>query len=126
MRQSIKIDRELEKVKKLLEAQGLDTSALDEVKQSVPEEVENEADAVLLYIDTAGKHFTEKACPQCGKRFATTNPKIVGRCSNACRAASLREVGIVWNPYKSAKERWGRYVPLTVPPEALDIIKIEA
>lgn len=122
MKASIKAERELAKTKALLQSLGLDTTELEAVAKDVPEDVEVEADAVLLYIDTNGKHFVEKKCGYCERVFATTAPHVVGRCSNSCRAASLKEVGVVWNPYKTPKERWGRYVPQVVPPEALEVL----
>src|SRR5690606_3688420 len=47
-----------------------------------------------------------------------TNYRGVGYCSDAHRARALREVGIEWNPHKTAEERWGGEPPLVIPPEA--------
>jgi len=122
MKKEIKVQRAAQKAADLLASMGI-TLDLDLTALDVSEEVEIEADAVLLYYDFKGKHFTEKTCGYCNKVFATTNPRIVGRCSNACRAASLKDIGVVWNPYKSTRERWGNEYPLTLSPDALEAVK---
>lgn len=121
MKQSIKVQRELAKVKERLAALGLEFEADPTV--NIPEDVENEADAVLLYFDLLGRGFAEKECKECSRMFATTNPKIVGCCSNDCRAAGLRKIGINWNPYKGNRERWGNTMPLNISPDALAAVK---
>jgi len=118
VKQSIKVQRELEKVAALLASQGISFDAAA-VNATVPEDVETEADAVLLYIDLLGREFTEKECKECKRTFATTNPRIVGCCSNECRALGLQKLGIAWNPYKGNRERWGNQMPLNISPDAL-------
>ena len=108
--------------------------------QEVRTELENEqslddksieAEAVLLYFNTKGAGFKNLKCPSCGLIFAYkySIPKHKMCCSNECRKAELKKIGIVWNPNKTPEERWGMThsqkgsIPLIVPPSALTVLQ---
>lgn len=55
------------------------------------------------------------------------NSLIGFKCSNACRALALKEIGITWSPHKRPEERWVSNMskgelPLVVPPPAYEIM----
>lgn len=78
-----------------------------------------EAESVIAYIDTRGKHFKDRDCKECGQKFAHTLT-AVAFCSNVCRAKDLARRGIAWNIYgKTDVERWGGRIPKVLSPEGL-------
>lgn len=82
-----------------------------------------EAQAILIFLEHPDQ-FILKECDQCGGSFLT-NYKFVAVCSHKCRVKSLRKVGIEWNPYRTAEERWRRtQIPVgyTIPPQALAVL----
>lgn len=80
-----------------------------------------EADATLIYFETP-ENFRELECKRCGHMFAV-NMASVAYCSDHCRQATLADIGIEWDMAKSPNERWGRHIPLVVPPAALTLIE---
>lgn len=104
--------------KKIAESMGLtlelpDTTTLEAARR--------EADSVLLYIENPNA-FREAECRECRRYFAT-NYGSVACCSDNCRRAGLRKIGIEWNPTKTQAERWAGNIPLVVPPDALPLAK---
>lgn len=81
------------------------------------ETARREADATILFLENP-KGFRQATCKQCSRQFAT-NYGSVAMCSDQCRIQWLRNIGIEWDRTKKQEERWGRVVPLTVPPDAL-------
>ena len=79
------------------------------------------ADATLVYFQTP-EFFREVDCKRCGHKFAV-NMASVAYCSDDCRKHSLADIGIEWDPTKKPQERWGRHVPLVVPPQALELVQ---
>lgn len=86
-----------------------------------PDDKSREADAVIAYV-ARPQDFKHKACINCGGMFATNQPSV-GMCSDSCRVRHLERKGIQWDPHKKQTERWGYVLPLTVPVEALDVIR---
>jgi len=82
-----------------------------------------EAQAVLLFLEHPDK-FMSKFCDKCHQIFMTSY-QFVSVCSSKCRIAALADVGIDWNPMRTADERWKRAqipVDYTIPPDALAIL----
>jgi len=82
-----------------------------------------QAQAIHLFLEKPSA-FAIKECGNCGGSFLTTY-KYVSDCSNSCRVKSLRKIGIEWNPYRTADERWRRAkipVEYSIPPEALKVL----
>jgi hypothetical protein len=101
--------------------------SLEEVQaQRVKEEKDSkarEAQAVLLFLEKPDKFIT-KMCTQCSRLFLTSY-QFVSLCSSKCRIAALAEVGIDWNPIRTADERWRRAqipVDYTIPPDAVEVL----
>lgn len=82
-----------------------------------------EAASVLSYFDMHEKFKTE-VCRSCGLEFAFSYYlTAVKCCSIPCMDASLKKIGLSWNPDAPLERRWGRYVPAIVPPVPQAIIK---
>lgn len=82
-----------------------------------------EAQAVHLFLERPDA-FISKTCQECLQVFLTTY-KFVSVCSTMCMTKSLEKVGIDWNPFRTAEERWKRAsipIPYTIPPQALKIL----
>lgn len=82
-----------------------------------------EAQAILLFLEHPDK-FISKFCDKCHQIFMTSY-QFVSVCSSKCRIAALADVGIDWNPMRTADERWKRAqipVDYTIPPDALAIL----
>lgn len=81
------------------------------------------AQAVISYYDTRGRDFHHAMCGECGLRFAYAYPvHTVKYCSIPCIAKSLEARGLRWNPERTLAERYGRYAPAVVPPQALSLM----
>ncbi len=113
-------------------ALGIDLSGIDLPSHALdtPDDVELEAEAVLLYFDLKGKGFTHQTCPVCTQEFAYkySIPMTGMRCSNRCRRIDLEARGIKWTPGKPLEARWAKgdmsgTLPLIVPPEGLSAIR---
>lgn len=124
--------KESTKRKKALETLallGISTEILANVSVETSQESISNAEAVLAYADRRGKGFHDITCKRCGRIFSV-DMNHVSYCSNSCRAAALKEIGILWDPSKRDSERWqtdrpwGR-VPLVVPPDALPLIEVQ-
>ncbi len=102
------------KLAKLLDIPMPDISKPEQENRS------REAEAVLAYASGMGG-FIRRQCKECNRMFAHTRASIA-YCSDTCRAAGLERIGIKWNWLKPANERWGKFEPLVVPPEALAIL----
>lgn len=115
---------------------GVSKEEIDKLKEQaklIPSSDESalEAEAVLLYFRTKGKEFRKQKCPECNRTFAHKYyiPTKNFMCSNECRRAFLKRIGIEWNPSKSPEERWGMSgaskgtIPLIVPPTAYEIVE---
>lgn len=79
------------------------------------------ADATLIYFETP-EYFREVECKRCGHKFAV-NMASVAYCSDDCRKKSLADIGIEWDSSKPPAMRWGRHIPLVVPPQALALVQ---
>lgn len=91
-----------------------------ENKLETEEDLLKEAQSVVYYFRARGKGFIEKQCMSCGELFTYQHTyEGVQYCSIPCMDAALREIGLQWNPGKPARQRWGRYIPAVVPPQAL-------
>lgn len=98
-------------------------------QHEVKEAISREAEAVLLHLRKTDT-LIQKICLQCHLPFAT-NYVYVGRCSDECLKASLADLGIDWNPEKTAEERWsGREgvdanseIPAILRPETVAFLK---
>ena len=93
------------------------------------EDHSREAEAVLAYTSNP-KDYKTVACKRCNRDFAV-NRGNVAYCSDTCRAADLKDLGIEWSPGKSAADRWKWneyatkvYEPLVVGPEALAVANV--
>ena len=117
----MKADKIEERLAKLL---GLEDK-LEELKprEATAEEktASHEAEAVISFLRDPDR-FKIKTCGQCENTFAVDYPSV-GFCSDRCRKVHLHELGIEWDPSKSPYERWQGRVPLTVPPQALEIVQ---
>lgn len=83
-----------------------------------------EAAAVLKYFEDKGTDFFEQVCKKCGKTYAYKwRYRGVAYCSIQCMKDALEEIGMRWDHGKPPHERWGRTIPVLVPPEALEILK---
>lgn len=83
-----------------------------------------EATAVANFYYSTDKEWYSKKCSTCGKEFFFSwTSKGVGYCSIACAQKALEAIGLTWNPNKTAKERWGRFIPAVVPPEAVKLVQ---
>lgn len=112
----------------LLAAAGVDADKLavftDETIVHEPSFTKSlEAEGILLTLMSDRLPVKAKACKYCGEIFAT-NYAYVGYCSDTCRAKALAEIGIHWNPHKSAEQHWGseplpKQIPSVIGPEAL-------
>ena len=85
------------------------------------ETARREADALILYRENR-QSFREVRCKQCYRQFAV-DYQSVAMCSDKCRIAFLRNIGIEWNPLKSQSERWAGRIPLTLQPDAFALAK---
>lgn len=98
------------------------------VKIQLPQETTadlmREAQSVLNYFESRGETFYYKTCKTCKEQFAYAwNVSSIAYCGIFCMAIALQEIGIEWDNTKPPAERWGRYVPAVVPPEALSILQ---
>jgi hypothetical protein len=118
LRPDKKQERLLEKIAAYL---GKDKEELPSVPVETKTSRSNEADALLDFIQNP-KQYLVKNCKRCGEAFST-NYRAVAFCSDLCRAKSLEQIGIQWNPYKTATERWGGVPPLIVPPAAIRVLR---
>jgi hypothetical protein len=82
-----------------------------------------EAQAVISYFDTKGRDFHHETCRQCGLEFAYAYPvHTVKYCSIPCISQALIDRGLRWNPERTLSERYGRWAPAVVPPQALSLM----
>lgn len=82
-----------------------------------------EAQAVHLFLEKPDA-FKSKVCQECFGVFLTTY-QYVSVCSMNCMIKSLEKIGIDWNPFRTAEERWKRAsIPIgyQIPPQALKIL----
>lgn len=130
-RQEIKDARVAAKLAALLQDLGasVKTASHDEYKEAAKENRRRrpsadgrDAEAVLkcLFLPAA---YTFKQCKRCGETFGT-NYRSVAYCSDNCRAKTLAQAGIEWDPTKREEERWGgsavpREAPSIIPPAAV-------
>jgi hypothetical protein len=97
------------------------------VDQLEADNTSREMEAVLAYYDTP-RGFIERRCLFCERLFAVNRANI-GYCSDDCRKKALAERGLIIANYpaRTPAERWatqtGGPEPLTVPPEALQLIQ---
>lgn len=110
--------------KRLAKLLGLE----DKLEELTPKEptaeekvASHEAEAVLRFMYDPDR-FTTRSCKNCELSFTVDYP-CVAYCSDRCRKVALHEIGIEWDPTKSPYERWQGTVPLTVPPQALEIVE---
>lgn len=83
-----------------------------------------EATAVANFYYSTDKEWYSKKCSTCGEEFFFSwTSKGVGYCSISCAKKALEAIGLTWNPNKTAKERWGKYIPAVVPPEAAKLVQ---
>ena len=113
-----KEERQREKLAALL---GIEAPKTD--SRVVAQEKSMEAEAALEYYEHP-RSFTEKDCKTCNRTFATRGAPVA-YCSDHCRAKAFEErMGVKWQPFRDPKDRWGFLgEPLTVPPEALAVVK---
>ena len=119
MKQQKKTERAVKGLQNLLAQLGVDQTVITEAVKNVPltpQDLSMHAEAVLLSLQQPA-HFMSKKCKFCGEYFGT-NYRAVAYCSDSHRAKALLAEGIVWNPHKTAEERWGGEPPLVIPPEA--------
>lgn len=119
MRKQKKVERAVKGLEAMLAKLGVDQAVIEEAAKTVPvtpHDLSMHAEAVLLSLQQPS-HFMMKKCKYCQEEFGT-NYRSVGYCSDAHRAKALRQMGIEWNPHKTAEERWGGEPPLVIPPEA--------
>lgn len=110
------LQRELAKLEKLTGYKPTEQPVVTNQKEK-----SREAEAVLFFFEKPEK-FREKECSNCHKIFLVNYPSA-GKCSDRCRQEALEAIGILWNPNKSAEERWAPSdVPLTIPPAALVLL----
>lgn len=88
---------------------------------------ELEMEAVLFYIDKKGLGFQDSVCAYCNLPFSHTYLSVA-YCSERCRAAKLKEIGIEYNlTGKNDHERWNAYgkgwMPKIIGPAAYEAIK---
>lgn len=123
---------EIQKLADKARALGIDLSDID--LPTTPTDTEEdkvlEAEAVILYFDIKGVGFRHQICPVCGNEFAYKYKVEMSkmRCSNRCRRKELESRNIPWSPGKPLETRWAKgaskgYLPLIVPPEALQAIR---
>ena len=132
MREELKAQRAVAKALELLKSVGADTSAIPDTKEAHKEIARTavntgpspsyQAEGVLMYL-SAPARFDVKKCKRCEEPFMT-NYRAVTYCSDICRAAALRKLGIIWNPHKNQEFRWGSdnypvEPPIVIPPEAV-------
>ena len=66
--------------------------------------------------------LVQRTCGVCGRTFAA-DYLYVAFCSDTCRAEHIyQESGIVWNPEKPERERWGGEPPSVIKPETLEFL----
>lgn len=121
MREKIKQERDLEKIKKLLLKHGIDNEVIEEAIAEAPtfqDAISRQGEAVLMFLETPAK-FTAKLCKRCGEPFST-NYRYVAYCTDQCRAKAISsQTGVAWDWLKPELERWGfKEPPLIIPPEA--------
>lgn len=122
MRQSKKIERDLENLRKFLLKHGHNADQIDTAFEDIPRtkvEASLTAEAVLQHL-LKPQQFIMKTCrnPECAQKFST-NYTGVSYCSDACRAKVIQELtGVRWNPMIDRWERLGAQPPLIVSPEA--------
>lgn len=121
----------LEQLERRFAKMGVDFSAVvgDVTPTDTFDDIDIEAEAVLLYFDLNGKGFEHQVCPVCRQVFAYKYSISKGkmRCSMRCRRVELEQRGIAWKPNRPLEERWSRNqtrgeLPLVVPPEALRVL----
>ena len=115
-----KATRDAAKLAEYLGKSVEDIKALQKPKQDA-EEISLQAEAVIAYTQRP-LEFREKQCKWC-HQFFLTNYKAVGYCENRCRRKYLESLGILWNPTKSAGERWMGEPPLVIPPDAVPVVQ---
>jgi hypothetical protein len=118
-----KLSPETERARAIAKAEELFGFTIDLPPETLSDQI-REAQSVLYYFETSGKGFKEKPCKFCKKIFAYHwDTDSISYCSIYCAKRSLQEIGLDWNPDRNPSERWGRYVPAVVPPEALQMLK---
>ncbi len=97
-----------------MKALGVDESVIlaafaEGSSKTHPDTLSLEAELALFYVKTKGKGFIHQICPQCTNEFAYYYKMSKGEglhCSDECRAAALKDIGIIWNPMKPPHERF--------------------
>lgn len=93
--------------------------------ESVPTDADvvREADSVILYFESNGKGFERIRCANCKLVFAYRHGSSSVRCCSVeCMRDRLKSFGMAWNPNAPLDRRWGRFTPVIVPPQALEIL----
>ena len=121
MREKLKQERNLEKIKALLLKHGIEHEIIEEAIAEAPtfqDAISRQGEAVLLFLEEPAK-FTAKLCKRCGEPFST-NYRYVAYCTDICRAKEISsQTGVSWDWMKSENERWGfKEPPLVIPPQA--------
>lgn len=120
-----KKQRALENLKQWAKSQGIELPEVQEPDQKASD-LMREAQSVIYYYHTGGRGFKEKQCKHCGGIFAYNwNSDSINFCSVACIAADLEKIGIKWDPAKPPAERWGRFVPAVISPQALHLLRTQ-
>lgn len=114
------------KMKRALEkAAALLGKTVEEVRSSIPENVETEEDRVreaASVIDFFSNYalYSFETCRACGEKFAYRwRFAGVKHCSVMCNNKTLKDMGLSWDPKKSPQERWQQNSPAVVPPQVL-------
>lgn len=82
-----------------------------------------QAQAAISYYDTKARDFYKRLCDECHLEFAYAYPvHTVRYCSIPCISRALEKRGLRWNPERSLEQRYGRFAPATVPPQALALM----
>jgi hypothetical protein len=123
-----KAKRALEEAAKVFELMGGSAEEFSSIPVELPAETTldkmREAESAIIYFDTQGYKFKEKQCKFCGGTFAYRwNVTSISHCSIECAKGTLKQIGLTWDPSRDQSRRWGRYLPVVVPPAALTILK---
>lgn len=127
MKDRIKEERNLDKIKALLLKHGIENEVIEEAIAEAPtfqDAVSRQGEAVLLFLEAPAK-FTAKLCKRCGEPFST-NYRYVAYCTDICRAKAISEqTGVKWDWLKPEDERWGfKEPPLIIPPKAFKNLQL--
>lgn len=96
-------------------------------KTKAPDQLQNEAEAVLAYAYNVGTWYNKK-CKECKSPFVA-DYNYIAFCSMRCRKKQMTELGLGWNPSRSEDQRWealGIQTPAIVTPAALSALKVLA